>query len=251
MKTGKITAKLRDAVPVCLIVEGKEVKRYKNIELPDAIKEIEMRDFHFYIPQDGRITFQIHYEKGVLPDVFPAPRAKMTRAEKAAAKAAAQTEMEQAETVPKEQEDPGTIHEPKEITALAVIRPLDMADLIAAPHTETAAEIPEKNMQEAKAASQQEIAKDSIGETGKDEINEEVITEYPKDMEIHYNVNGPRRKELAAAVGSFLGTKPQYMKAPTYSYQVGNYNIGRDGTLTGEENPELIAALAEQGFQAA
>ena len=35
MKTGKITAKLRDAVPVCLMVEGEEVKRYKNIELPD------------------------------------------------------------------------------------------------------------------------------------------------------------------------------------------------------------------------
>ena len=111
MKTGKITAKLRDAVPVCLIVEGKEVKRYKNIELPDAIKEIEMRDFHFYIPQDGRITFQIHYEKGALPDVFPAPRAKMTRAEKAAARAAAQTEMEQAETAPKEQEAEAWIKE--------------------------------------------------------------------------------------------------------------------------------------------
>ena len=252
MKTGKITAKLRDAVPVCLIVEGKEVKRYKNIELPDAIKEIEMRDFHFYIPQDGKITFQIHYEKGALPDVFPAPRAKMTRAEKAAAKAAAQTKMEQAETAPREQEAPGAVQEPKEITALSLIRPLDMADLIAAPHTETAAEeIPEENMQEAVAASQQEISKDSIGETGQDEINEEIIAEEPKDMEIHYNVNGPRRKELATAVGNFLGAKPQYMKAPTYSYQVGSYNIGRDGTLTGEENPELIAALAEQGFQAA
>ena len=43
MKTGKITAKLRDAVPVCLMVGGEEVKRYKNIELPDAIKEIEMQ----------------------------------------------------------------------------------------------------------------------------------------------------------------------------------------------------------------
>ena len=32
MKTGKITAKLRDAVPVCLMVNGGEVKRYKNIE---------------------------------------------------------------------------------------------------------------------------------------------------------------------------------------------------------------------------
>ena len=163
MKTGKITAKLRDAVPVCLIVEGKEVKRYKNIELPDAIKEIEMRDFHFYIPQDGRITFQIHYEKGALPDVFPAPRAKMTRAEKAAARAAAQTEMEQAETAPKEQEAPCTVQEPKEITALAVIRPLDMADLIAAPHTETtAAEIPEENIQEAEAWIKETLGSDSI-----------------------------------------------------------------------------------------
>ena len=45
-----------------------------------------------------------------------------------------------------------------------------MADLIAAPHTETtAAEIPEENIQEAEAASQQEISKDSIGETGQDE----------------------------------------------------------------------------------
>ena len=38
MKTGKITAKPRDAVPVCLMVNGKEVKRYKNIELPDELK---------------------------------------------------------------------------------------------------------------------------------------------------------------------------------------------------------------------
>ena len=47
MKTGKITAKLRDAVPVCLMVEGQEVKRYKNIDLPDMLKEVEMLDFHF------------------------------------------------------------------------------------------------------------------------------------------------------------------------------------------------------------
>ena len=40
MKTGKITAKLRDAVPVCLMVNGEEVKRYKNIELPDMLKEV-------------------------------------------------------------------------------------------------------------------------------------------------------------------------------------------------------------------
>ena len=63
-KTGKITAKLRDAVPVCLIVEGKEVKHYKNIELPDAIKEIEIRDFHFYIPQDAGSPSRSIIKKG-------------------------------------------------------------------------------------------------------------------------------------------------------------------------------------------
>jgi hypothetical protein len=35
MEMGKLTAeKLRDAVPVCLLVEGKEIRRYKNIEIP-------------------------------------------------------------------------------------------------------------------------------------------------------------------------------------------------------------------------
>lgn len=67
MKTGKITAKLRDAVPVCLMVNGKEVKRYKNIELPDELKEVEMTDFHFNVHMDGKIIFEIHYEEGTLP----------------------------------------------------------------------------------------------------------------------------------------------------------------------------------------
>ena len=62
MKTGKITAKLRDAVQVCLMVNGEEVKRYKNIELPDELKEVDMTDFHFNVHMDGKITFEIHYQ---------------------------------------------------------------------------------------------------------------------------------------------------------------------------------------------
>ena len=88
MKTGKITAKLRDAVPVCLMVNGEEVKRYKNIELPDELKEVEMTDFHFNVHMDGKITFEIHYEEGALPEVFPEARTRVSRAAKAAAKAA-------------------------------------------------------------------------------------------------------------------------------------------------------------------
>ncbi len=98
MKTGKITAKLRDAVPVCLMVEGQEVKRYKNIGLPDMLKEVEMLDFHFNVPEDGKITFEISYAQGVLPEVFPEPRTKMTRAKKVVAKAAAKAAAEQEAT---------------------------------------------------------------------------------------------------------------------------------------------------------
>ena len=90
MKTGKITAKLRDAVAVCLMVNGEEAKRYKNIELPDMLKEVEMTDLHFNVHMDGKIPFEIHYEEGVLPEVFPEARTRVSRAAKAAAKTAMQ-----------------------------------------------------------------------------------------------------------------------------------------------------------------
>ena len=61
------------------MVEGQEVKRYKNIDLPDMLKEVEMLDFHFNVAEDGKITFEISYAQGILPEVFPEPRAKMTR----------------------------------------------------------------------------------------------------------------------------------------------------------------------------
>lgn len=229
MKTGKITAKLRDAVPVCLIVEGKEVIRYKNIDLPDMLKEVEMLDFHFNVPADGKITFEINYAPGVLPEVFPAARAKMTRAEKAAAKAAAKATAEQ-ESMPEENAPAATPETPQEVTALAEVKNFDIKALIAPPATgETVPKAEEPAKQTA----------------------EESKTSEPDTMEILYNVTGPRRKELAAAVGSFLGAKPKYMKAPTYAFVVEEYTIGRDGTLTGKENKALVEALAAQGFTAA
>ena len=48
MKTGKITAKLRDAVPVCLMAEGAEVMRYKNIELPDTFDDEKTGHGYYY-----------------------------------------------------------------------------------------------------------------------------------------------------------------------------------------------------------
>ena len=55
MECGKLTAKLRDAVPVCFIEDGKEVKRFKNIEIPDEIKKLPYQDFEFSVPVTGAI----------------------------------------------------------------------------------------------------------------------------------------------------------------------------------------------------
>lgn len=80
MKCGKLTAKLRDAVPVCFMVDGKEVKRFKNIEVPEEIKRLPYIDFKFDVPENGAITFKIHFEPGVLPDVWPDIRQRRRRA---------------------------------------------------------------------------------------------------------------------------------------------------------------------------
>ena len=199
MKTGKITAKLRDAVPVCLMVNGEEVKRYKNIELPDELKEIEMTDFHFNVHMDGKITFEIHYEEGALPEVFPEARTRVSRAAKAAAKAAAQ--------------------ESTEVMAVEAAEPEE------SPQTDV-------------------IPAEDLGETT-------TVGNETEGIEAVYNVTGVRRKELVAAVGDFIGAKPEYLRAPTYAFAVGSYNIDREGTLTGPENPALIESLKEQGFIAA
>ena len=71
MECGKLTAKLRDAVPVCFIESGKEVKRFKNIEIPDEIKKLPYQDFEFSVPVTGAITFKIMFEEGILPKVWP------------------------------------------------------------------------------------------------------------------------------------------------------------------------------------
>ena len=89
MQAKTITAKLRDAVPVRFMVEDAEVIRYRNIDIPDSLKELEITSFAFDTVTDGKITFQLFFAQGILPQEFPAIREKMTRAEKAAAKAAA------------------------------------------------------------------------------------------------------------------------------------------------------------------
>ena len=79
MECGKLTAKLRDAVPVCFIENGKEVKRFKNIEIPDEIKKLHYQGFEFSVPVTGAITFKIMFEESVLPKVWPEARTRKSR----------------------------------------------------------------------------------------------------------------------------------------------------------------------------
>lgn len=62
-------------------------------------------------------------------------------------------------------------------------------------------------------------------------------------MKIDYNVTGPKRKELVNAVSQVLSAPSKYLGAPTFAYEVGGYNIDRNGVLEGEDNPGLVADL--------
>ena len=84
MKCGKLTAKLRDAVQVRFYENGREIKRYKNIEIPDAIKELEFTGFKFDVPESGPITFKIYFKPGTLPETWPEARKRKARMPKAA-----------------------------------------------------------------------------------------------------------------------------------------------------------------------
>lgn len=35
-------------------------------------------------------------------------------------------------------------------------------------------------------------------------------------------LNATERKPLAALLGEYMNTKPQYLRAPSYAYQIGN-----------------------------
>ena len=210
MKCGKLTAKLRDAVPVCFIEEGKEIKRVKNIEIPDAIKELEYRGFKFDVPMSGAITFKIYFDPGTLPESWPEPRQRKTRAKKdEIAAPAGEDAAQETPEMTQEAADP----QPEEF-------PQDEAD---------AADEP------AKAT--------SVDDTDKEE---EPI---PETMEIHYDVPGSARKALASAIGEIIGTYPSYQAAPSFAYIIGEYTLDRNGVLTGPRNSQLMLTLDQDGYR--
>ena len=75
-------------------------------------------------------------------------------------------------------------------------------------------------------------------------------------MEVRYNVSGERRKEMVKVISEALGGwKPKYLLMPSRAYQVGDFHISKDGTLSfpGRTDAELVEpvleALAKAGFE--
>ena len=150
---------------------------------------------------DGKITFEIHYEEGVLPEVFPEARTRVSRAAKAAAQ-------ESTEVMAVEAAEP-------EIEAALEESPQDV-----------------------------EIPAEDPGEPT-------TVGNELEGIEAAYNVTGVRRKQLVVAVSEFTNIEPEYKAAPSFAYEIGDYMVDKEGTLTGPENPALIESLKEQGFIAA
>ena len=75
-------------------------------------------------------------------------------------------------------------------------------------------------------------------------------------MKISYNITGPDRKKLVAAIAEILECDAEYMKTPTCAYRIGDYTVDRDGNLNfddrtdSDEVEQLVEALLEKGFEA-
>lgn len=230
MKCGKLTAKLRDAVPVRFYENGKEIKRYKNIEIPDAIKELEFTGFKFDVPESGPITFKIYFRPGTLPEVWPEARQRKTRSPKDA----------DSEPMP-EQPAQDAMEAATEAIADAIDQareegqPVDEITQAATQGTEITTEIIEA-----------ENGGHEIIITAEDDPENKPL---PETMTVHYDVPGSARKALANAIGEAIGAYPAYKAAPTFAYIIGDYTLDRNSILTGPHNAYLLGFLAQDGYQ--
>lgn len=72
-------------------------------------------------------------------------------------------------------------------------------------------------------------------------------------MELKFNVTGPERKRLAAAISEFTQCRAEYQYMPTCAYVIGKYTLTKEGTLVSEETEvptSLLSHLSDAGFTA-
>ena len=67
-------------------------------------------------------------------------------------------------------------------------------------------------------------------------------------MEVRYGLKAKERKALVTAISEITETPAKYLGAPSMAYQIGRYQITKDGTLTGTDLDGIIEDLKERGF---
>ena len=67
-------------------------------------------------------------------------------------------------------------------------------------------------------------------------------------MEVRYGLKGKDRKALVQAISEITETPAKYLGAPSMAYQIGRYQITKDGNLTGTDLDGIIEDLKERGF---
>ena len=68
-------------------------------------------------------------------------------------------------------------------------------------------------------------------------------------MMLHFNVTGDRRKALVKVIEEKVGVKAKYLKLPTYAYQIGKYNVSKEGCLSwadlDDADPESLSRTSD------
>lgn len=73
-------------------------------------------------------------------------------------------------------------------------------------------------------------------------------------MKVRFNRTGSKRKELVNAIGDILETRPVYKGAPTFNYNIGGFEVDKEGTLIIDECTDskvvghLLDELVSRGF---
>ena len=73
-------------------------------------------------------------------------------------------------------------------------------------------------------------------------------------MKVNYNIQKEERKAMVGIISKAVGEKPVYCGAPTFSYEVGAFEITKDGCLCFEDATDeatvarVRTALREEGF---
>lgn len=68
---------------------------------------------------------------------------------------------------------------------------------------------------------------------------------------MRFELNITDRKELVKRLGELTGTAPHYTRMPRCAYEIGDYTVERDGSLTVEEDAAdlgILAALKNEGL---